>query len=87
MNEKYRKDLVTLLAGIKSPKLMGEFLDDLLTPAEAKEVVARWQIVKQLVEGVPQREIAKKLGVSLAKITRGSRELLDKNGGFWKVLK
>jgi TrpR family transcriptional regulator, trp operon repressor len=87
MNEKYRKELVVLLAGITSPKLMGEFLDDILTPSEAEEVVTRWQIVKQLSQGVTQREIAKKLGVSLAKITRGSRELLDKNGGFWKVLK
>ncbi|KKW09287.1 MAG: hypothetical protein UY44_C0004G0002 [Candidatus Kaiserbacteria bacterium GW2011_GWA2_49_19] len=66
---------------------MGEFMEDILTPSEFEEIVTRWQIVKQLSKGIPQRGIAKKLVVSIAKITRGSRELRDKNGGFWKVLK
>lgn len=87
MDKKYRQELINLLIGIKNAKLMDEFMEDILTPAEFEEIVTRWQIVKQLSKGVPQREIAKKLGVSIAKITRGSRELRDKKGGFWKVLK
>jgi Trp operon repressor len=47
----------------------------------------RWQIVKQLACGTPQREIAKNLHVSIATITRGSRELLNKKGGFQQVMK
>lgn len=66
---------------------MDGFIEDILTPTEFEEIVTRWQIVKQLSKGVPQREIATKLGVSIAKITRGSRELRDKEGGFWQVLK
>lgn len=66
---------------------MDEFIEDILTPTELEDIITRWQIIKQLSKGRPQREIAKRLGVSIAKITRGSRELRDKKGGFWKVLK
>lgn len=87
MNIKDRKELIKLLANIHDSKLLDEFMEDILTPGEFEEIVSRWQIIKQLAQGVPQREIATKLGVSIAKITRGSRELRNKNGGFWKVLK
>lgn len=65
---------------------MDEFLSDLLTPAEYEDIVKRWQIVKQLSNGIPQRQIAKNLRLSIAKVTRGSRVLLDKNGGFNRIL-
>lgn len=65
---------------------MDSFIKDILTPAEFEEIVTRWQIIKQLAESVPQRSIASRLGVSIAKITRGSRELQDKKGGFRKVI-
>lgn len=87
MNQKYKNELMRLLVNIKSPKLMDEFMEDILTPREFEEIVTRWQIIKLLSKGFPQREIAKKLGVSIAKITRGSRELRDETGGFNKVLK
>lgn len=87
MNIKHRQEFISLLTSIKDPKVMSVFIEDILTPAEFEEIVTRWQIIKQLAKGVPQRTIAKNLGVSIAKITRGSRELLDKDGGFWKVLK
>ena len=72
------------IAGDK--KLLNAFLIDLLTPREYNDITVRWQIVKRLYKGAPQREIAKDLGVSVATITRGSRELLDKKGGFRQVL-
>ena len=87
MNLKYRQELINLLANIKNSKLMSEFIKDILTPTEFEEIIIRWQIIKQLSKGVSQREIAKNLKVSIATITRGSRELRDKKGGFWKVLK
>jgi len=76
-----------LLVSIKNPKLMDEFLEDLLTPSEFEDISIRWQIIKLLSRRIPQREISTNLGVSIAKITRGSRELLNEKGGFWKVLK
>lgn len=90
MNEKakYARELVALIQEIASDtKLLNDFLVDLLTPREHDDIVVRWQIVKRLYKGMPQREIAKELGVSIATITRGSRELLDEKGGFKKVLK
>ena len=86
MIQKYRKELANLLSQIKDSVLMDAFLQDLLTPGEFNEMARRWQIIKQLARGLPQREIAKNLGVSIATITRGSRELQDKKGGFRKVL-
>lgn len=80
------KELAQLLARITDPQLMNAFLEDLLTPKEWAEVVARWQLVKALDRGVPQREIAQNLNISIAKITRGSRELSDPTGGFRKIL-
>ncbi len=78
--------LKTLRRATASLPLLESFLEDLLTPAEFEDLVKRWRIVTMLDAGVPQREIATKLGVSLSKITRGSRELLDKKGGFAKLL-
>ena len=82
-----KKELLEILAGIKNSKLMEYFLADLLTPAEVNAIVKRWQIVKLLYQCLTQREVAKKVGVSIYKVSRGSRELLDKNGGFHKILK
>ncbi|MDP2933434.1 MAG: Trp family transcriptional regulator [bacterium] len=87
MDKKCKKELLDAFLKIKNPALMDAFLRDILTPAEYSDIIARWQIVKALANDVPQREIARKLKVSISKITRGSRELLDKQGGFWKVLK
>lgn len=82
-----KKELLKVLAGIKDEKLMEDFLADLLTPAEIKDVVMRLQIVKLLHQGLTQREVAKKLAVSISKVERGAREMLDKKGGFYKILK
>lgn len=57
-------------------------LKDILTPQELDSVAERWQLIQMLAAGVPQREIAKKLGISISKITRGSRMLQYGSGGF-----
>ncbi len=87
-HKKYSDELVTVIQRIsRDTVLLNDFLIDILSPAEYKEISVRWQIVKQLEKGIPQRQVAKNLGVSIATITRGSRELLDEKGGFKKVLK
>ena len=87
MRTSLQKDLVQVLAWAGGdPVLLGELLKDLLTPQEFEEIATRWQLVQLLDAGMPQREISKKLGVSISKITRGSRELLDLKGGFRQVL-
>jgi len=83
---KYKKEFVDLLMKIDDPKLLFSFLEDVLTPAEFSEISKRLQIVKRLKKGEPQRKIAEDLGIGVATVTRGSREMLDKKGGFNKVL-
>jgi Trp operon repressor len=82
---KYVRDLINIIQKIsKDKKLLSEFLIDLFTPTEYKKIILRWQIIKQLADGIPQRQIAKNLNVSVGTITRGSRELQDEQGGFYK---
>ncbi|MDP2790844.1 MAG: Trp family transcriptional regulator [Rectinemataceae bacterium] len=66
--------------------LIEEFLYSLLTPAEADEMAKRWALVKELSKGMAQRKIAEELGLSLCKITRGSRELKKQGSAFRMLL-
>lgn len=54
---------------------MRRFLEEILTPAERKDLALRWELMRRLIEGDAQRQIAEDLGVSLCKITRGARIL------------
>lgn len=62
---------------------MLDFLKGILTPKEVDEISTRLQIVKLLKKGLPHQEIARRLEVGVATVTRGSREL--KLGRFSKV--
>ncbi|OGG41298.1 hypothetical protein A3A21_04045 [Candidatus Jorgensenbacteria bacterium RIFCSPLOWO2_01_FULL_45_25b] len=70
----------------KNKELLDKFLWDLLAPREYREIIKRWQIVKMLNKGVSQREIMRELKVAAVTITRGSRMLLNENGGFNAVI-
>ena len=84
----YKKEVVEIFSKISEDKeLMFEFFRDILTPTEFDEVSLRWQIVKKLNKGETHREIAGDLGLGISTVTRGSRELRNKNGGFALVLK
>lgn len=69
-----------------SPAEIQDFLYSILTPAEADEIAKRWALVKDLAQGKPQRQIAHELGLSLCKITRGSRELKKEDSSFKLML-
>jgi TrpR family trp operon transcriptional repressor len=79
-------ELSRTLAAVQEPLIIESFLRCLLTQAETADIAARWALVKALDQGQPQREIAKNLGVSLCKITRGSRELKKENSAFRRIL-
>jgi len=84
----YKKELVDTFAKIFGDKrLMTEFLTDILTPTEFEALALRWQIVKRLKKGETHRSIAEDLGLGISTVTRGSRELRNKNGGFHLMLK
>lgn len=71
----------------RNPKTLSLFLDDLMSPEELVILPIRWQIIKRLWQKQPQHEIAKDLGVGVATVTRGSKMLQNKKGGFWRILK
>ncbi|WP_019528218.1 Trp family transcriptional regulator [Dasania marina] len=71
----YTEELIAhLLTADDSPR-MEQILRSLLTPSELSEISKRLQIFKLLEQGMPQRQIAEKLGVGIATVTRGSRAL------------
>jgi TrpR family trp operon transcriptional repressor len=75
-----------ILAKIEDRRLIREFLICILTKYEIKEIAGRWELVKLLYEGKSQRRIAEQLGMSLCKITRGSKELKKQGSAFKTVL-
>ncbi len=86
-NIKYGKQLEKLIINTsKNPKLLHEFLVDLLSPAEYKELAIRIQIIKMLNNKIPQRDISKALSVGVSTVTRGARELSNTKGGFAQVV-
>ena len=72
---KYIEYLVNHLLAQGTSAKMESALRDLLTSSELIDVANRLQIFELLKEGVPQRQIADKLGVGIATVTRGSNAL------------
>lgn len=68
-------ELATVLAKIDDPETMAGFLEEILTPGEKKDITLRWRLLLDLYAGKTQREIAAQYGISLCKITRGSKIL------------
>lgn len=79
---KHLQDLFALFTSIENVKECEMLLRDILTPQEIDDIAERWQLVQALASGMTQRDIAKKLGISISKITRGSHELQYGSGGF-----
>ena len=67
--------LIDSLLQVKSEKEMEALLRGLLTEKELEELPKRLEIFKQLKKGTPQHDIADKVGVGIATVTRGSLEL------------
>lgn len=70
-----RADLALAFSRLQTPEDMERAFVDFFTASELRDLQARWLIFKMLEDGVTQREISRILGVSLCKITRGSRFL------------
>ena len=60
---------------VTDPRELEVFLSELLTPAELHDLLLRWELLELLEQGVSQRKVAAKLGISLCKITRGAKIL------------
>jgi TrpR family transcriptional regulator, trp operon repressor len=73
------RQLLHVISTLKDQDELERFFKDLFTPAEMEDISLRWKLLKDLHKGLPQRKIAKKYGISLCKITRGSRVLKKKD--------
>ena len=84
---RWRNELCQLLASVRTQHEAELLLSDLFTPHEAASLAERWQLIQALAAGMPQRDVKKKLKISISKITRGSRVLKYGTGGFHLFLK
>lgn len=78
--------LSAALIRTRSNREVYDCLFAILTPRERKAIGLRWRLVTMLAEGMTQRAIANRLGISLCKITRGARELKTGPLGFRRAV-
>jgi TrpR family trp operon transcriptional repressor len=74
---KNTRELAEAFSRIKDPRAMRQFFEEIFTPAERSDLALRWELMKLLRQGRPQRAIAAELGISLCKITRGAKIIHD----------
>ncbi len=67
--------LIDTMLKFKTREEVYDFLFGIFTPKELIEVPKRLAIVHMLKKGVQHQEIAEKLQVGVATVTRGSKEL------------
>jgi TrpR family trp operon transcriptional repressor len=77
-------DFINLVYSIRDKKLLEDFFIGVTTAKERQELPQRVEIIEHLIAGEPQAKIASDLGVGVATITRGSKELAN---GYFKVLR
>lgn len=79
-------EICGLVARTSDVGLVRDFFRCLFTDSERDDFASRWMIVKEIAGGATQREIARKHGMSLCRITRGARELNKDGSAFAKML-
>jgi len=80
------QELLKVFTEITDPREMDTFFREIFTPRELKDLALRWQLLKELYEGLPQRSIAARHRISLCKITRGSKLLKQEDSVTRKML-
>jgi len=78
--------IASVFARIGSAAEMRRFFDEILTAAETRDLALRWLLLRKLSTGMSQRKIADELGISLCKITRGSKILKNRKSVTVRML-
>jgi len=86
MNQKQSKSLFSAFLQLKTNEEVGKFCRDLMTESEIQEFASRWQVAQELDSGLPQRQVSKKTGTSIATVTRVNQWLKRGMGGYKLVL-
>ena len=79
-------DLINAFKSISSIEESVNFLQDILTANEIKNLSVRLGIAKLLIAGVSQRQIAIQLSTSIATVTKVNSWLNQKGNGFKKII-
>lgn len=79
-------ELIQIFTSTTDKEKMKQLFDEFLTPHERTSVLLRWNLMKDLYQGMPQRGIASKYGISLCKVTRGSKILKQKDSYTRSIL-
>jgi Trp operon repressor len=77
-----RKQVAHVLSQLNDEKQVMKFLEDILTPQEFDAVAERWLLVQLLLSGKTQRDVRDELGIAIATVTRGAKQLKYGSGGF-----
>lgn len=77
-------DFIELTYSTRDKQLLTDFLVGVTTDKERHELAQRLEIIKRLLAGEAQAKIASDLGVGIATVTRGSKELSQ---GRFKLLR
>lgn len=77
-------EFIDVLLKMNTKQKMENFLQGILTPKELEEVPMRLQIIKMLKSDMTQHEIAEKLGIGVATVSRGSKEIQKGNFKYVK---
>jgi len=80
------KEITQILSEISDPKDIEKFLLEILTDNERRDLSLRWELMRKLHDGIPQRAISSELGISLCKITRGSKILKSGDSVINRIL-
>ena len=79
-------EVVGVFTGIDNIRTMKALFEEIFTPTEIQDVALRWRLMTMLHRGIPQRQIASELGISLCKITRGAKIIRNKRSTTRKLL-
>lgn len=80
------RTLSEALLSLRTPQEVGEFLEDLCTPAELEAMVDRWRVAQLLDRGYTYRDIRDLTEVSVTTIGRVARFMERGNGGYRTAL-
>ena len=83
---KTANEVIRVFCEIDDFRTMKQFFGEIFTSAEIQDVALRWRLMQLLYSEMPQRQIASRLGISLCKITRGSKVLKTRGSVAKKIL-
>ncbi len=79
-------ELLRTISEIEDLNELGAFFDEILTLGEVADLSLRWKLLIDLHSGITQRKIAQTYGISLCKITRGSKILKKRSSVILNIL-